>query len=111
MLSIEKRGDNSYRPTVSCGYNKQGKKIIKRKTINLFHIKPGKQFEEANKQWILFKDEIEKGIYLDSGKITFEGFIKKWLEDYEEADLAPKTLYRYKELLNTRIFLLLDISN
>ncbi|BAH07659.1 site-specific integrase [Clostridium kluyveri] len=103
MASIEKRGDNSYRLTVSCGYDKKGKKIIKRKTINLSHIRPGKQLEEANKQWVLFKDEIEKGIYLDSGKITFEEFIKKWLKDYAEAELAPKTLYRYKELLYTRI--------
>jgi integrase len=103
MASIEKRGDNSYRLTVSCGYNKEGKKIRKYKTIDLSHIKPNKQLDEANKQWILFKDEIEKGTYLDSGKITFEDFIKKWLKDYAEPQLAPKTLFRYKELLNTRV--------
>ncbi|MDT8715560.1 tyrosine-type recombinase/integrase [Clostridium sp. 19966] len=103
MAAIEKRGDNSYRLTVSCGYDKQGKKIIKRKTVDLSHIKPNKQLEEANKQWILFKDEVEKGIYLDSGKITFEDFINKWLKDYAEPELAPKTLFRYKEIINSRI--------
>ncbi|MBU3208033.1 site-specific integrase [Clostridium algidicarnis] len=103
MASIEKRGDNSYRLTVSCGYNKTGKKIVKRKTIDLTHVKPDKQLEEANKQWILFKDEIEKGLFLDSEKITFEDFIEKWLKNYAEPELAPKTLHRYKELLNSRI--------
>lgn len=103
MAAIEKRGDNSYRLTVSCGYDKQGKKIMKRKTVDLSHIKPNKQLEEANKQWILFKDEVEKGIYLDAGKITFEDFILKWLKDYAEPTLAPKTLFRYKEILNSRV--------
>ncbi|ERI92125.1 site-specific recombinase, phage integrase family [Clostridiales bacterium oral taxon 876 str. F0540] len=103
MAAIEKRGENSYRLTVSCGYDKSGKKIMKRKTIDLAHIKPNKQEEEANKQWILFKDEVEKGLYLDSGKITFEEFIQKWLKDYAEHELAPKTLFSYKELLNSRI--------
>jgi integrase len=103
MAAVEKRGESSYRLTVSCGYDKQGKKLMKRKTIDLTHIKPNKREEEANKQWILFKDEVEKGIFLDAGKITFEDFIEKWLKDYAEHELAPKTLHRYKELLNTRI--------
>lgn len=100
MAAIEKRGESSYRLTVSCGYDKQGKKIVKRKTIDLSHIKPNKQLEEANKQWILFKDEVEKGTFLDSGKITFEEFIQKWLKDYARVNLQPKTLLEYDKLLN-----------
>lgn len=103
MPSILKRGETSYRLTVCCGYDKQGKKIRKYKTIDLSDIKPNKREAEAQRQWILFKEEIEKGSYLDAGKITFEDFIEKWLKDYAEPTLAPKTLFRYKELLNTRI--------
>lgn len=103
MAAIEKRGESSYRLTVSCGYDKNGKKVVKRKTIDLSHVKPNKQQEEANKQWILFKDEIEKGLFLDTDKITFEDFIEKWLKNYAETELAPKTLHRYKELLDSRI--------
>jgi len=103
MAAVEKRGESSYRLTVSCGYDKQGKKLVKRKSIDLSHIKPNKREEEANKQWILFKDEVEKGIFLDAGKITFEDFIEKWLKDYAEHELAPKTLFRYKEILNSRV--------
>ncbi|PJI08326.1 MULTISPECIES: site-specific integrase [Clostridium] len=103
MAAIQKRGKNSYRLTVSCGYDKQGKKIRKYKTIDLSHIKPNKQLEEARKQFVLFENEVKKGLYLDAGKITFEEFIDKWLKDYAEPELAPKTLFRYKELLRTRI--------
>lgn len=103
MASIEKRGDTSYRLTVSTGYDKEGKKIIKHITINLSEIKPKKRSDEAQKQWILFKNETDKGLYLDAGKITFEDFIEKWLKDYAENELAPKTLFSYKDLLNGRI--------
>lgn len=103
MAAIEKRGENSYRLTVSCGYDSNGKQIVKRKSIDLSNIKPNKRLDEAQRQWILFKDEVEKGIYLDAGKITFEEFIQKWLKDYAEHELAPKTLFSYKELLKNRI--------
>lgn len=103
MAAIDKRGQTSYRLTVSCGYDKEGKKITKRKTINLDHIKPEKREAEAGKQWILFKNEVETGQYIDSGRITFEDFIDKWLKDYANNSLAQKTLLRYNILLDTRI--------
>ncbi|MHC1719111.1 MAG: tyrosine-type recombinase/integrase [Clostridiaceae bacterium] len=104
MRKIEKRGESSYRLAVSCGYDKKDRQILKYKTVDLSHIKPHKQWEEAKRQYILFKDEIEKGAYLDAGKITFEDFAIKWLKEYGEANLAPKTLFGYKEMLENRIF-------
>ena len=103
MASIENRGGNSYRLTVSCGYDNKNKQIRKTKTIDLSNIPVKKQQAEAEKQFILFKEEVEGGQYLDSGKISFETFINKWLNDYAEPELAPKTTHRYKELLNSRI--------
>lgn len=103
MAAIEKRGENSYRLTVSCGYDKEGKKNRKYKTIDLSNIPVKKQLAEAEKQFILFKEEVDGGLYLDAGKITFETFIEKWLKDYAEPNLAPKIVFRYKELLNSRI--------
>lgn len=103
MAAIEKRGENSYRLTVTNGYDARGKKVFQHKTINLSHIKPKKQEEEAHKQWILFRDEVEKGLHLDAGKITFEEFIRIWLRDHAEPNLAPKTLFGYKDMLEKRI--------
>lgn len=106
MAAIEKRGKNSYRLTVSCGYDKEGKQIVKRKSISLSHIKPNKQMEEAQKQFVLFENEIKKGMYVDNEKINFEEFTQKWITDYAEHNLAPKTLLEYKKLLH-RIFIAL----
>lgn len=104
MATMEKRGKNSYRLTVSCGYDINGKKIIKRKTISIDPKLTEKQKEkELQRQLTIFEDEVEKGTYLDAGKITFEEFIYKWLNDYAEKQLEPKTIHRYKEILTTRV--------
>lgn len=99
MKGIEKRGENSYRLIAYCGYNKQGKQIRKTKTIDLSHISPKKQMAEAEKQRILFEEEIKKGQHIDNEKITFEEFIEKWLTTYANHNLQPKTLLEYKRLL------------
>lgn len=104
MASIEKRGEFSYRLTASCGYNKAGRKIVKRKTIS---VDPGlteKQLQkELQHQLAIFQDAVEKGTYLDAGRMTFEEFIAQWLTDHAEKQLAPKTVHRYREMLTSRI--------
>lgn len=99
MAAIEKRGENSYRLTVSCGYDKEGKQVRKTRTIDLSHVSPKKQQAEAEKQFVLFQEEIKKGQYVDNEKITFEEFTEKWLTDYANINLQPKTLLEYKRLL------------
>lgn len=103
MSTIEKRGINTYRLRVYYGSDSNGKKKFYDKSLDLTHIKPNKQMAEAEKQFILFKDEVEKGLHLDAGKITFGEFIKKWLQDYAEPNLAPKTLFSYRDMLEKRI--------
>ncbi len=66
-------------------------------------MSPKKQLEEAQRQWVLFQEEVNTETYLDAGKVTFEKFVDKWLSDYAEKQLQPKTLYRYREMLNSRI--------
>lgn len=55
------------------------------------------------KQLVMFQEEVDRGTYFDGGKMTFNEFIQKWLADYAENQLQPKTLFRYKEMLNLRI--------
>ncbi|MBU3075623.1 tyrosine-type recombinase/integrase [Clostridium estertheticum] len=100
MAAIEKRGENSYRLTVSLGYNKEGKKQTKKKTIDLSNIPVKKREEEANKQFTLFENDVKKGLFVNNDRITFEEFIDKWLVDYAIPTLAPKTLVRYNEILS-----------
>lgn len=55
MAAIEKRGENSYRLTVSCGYDKEGKQIRKTKTIDLSHISPKKQRQKLKSSLFYLK--------------------------------------------------------
>lgn len=36
--------------------------------------------------------------------MTFREFAEKWLKDYAEVELAPKTVFRYRQLLESRIY-------
>ncbi|AFM41951.1 site-specific recombinase XerD [Desulfosporosinus acidiphilus SJ4] len=104
MASIKKRGENSYQITVSCGYDGTGKKIVKTKTITLESSLTAKQIDkEVQKQAVLFEKEVEDGTYLDGGKLTFAEFTERWIKDYAEKQLQPKTFLRYKDMLDSRI--------
>jgi len=103
MASIEKRGEYSYRITVSTGYDSDGIKQFKKKTITL---EPGLTPKQTEKELLRlaveFEAEVERGTYLDGSKITFAQFADRWISDYAEKELAPKTVHGYKYLL-TRI--------
>lgn len=104
MASIEKRSENTYRITVSAGYDLAGKKIREHKTVTLDPGLTPKQADKAlQKQAVLFEREVENGTYLDGSKITFAEFTVRWLKDYAETQLAPKTFHRYKDMLDSRI--------
>jgi hypothetical protein len=79
---------------VSTGYDSTGKQI--RKTLT-YTPEPGmtqKQIEKAvNEQAVLFEKKVLSGQVLDSG-VTFKDFCERWLRDYAEINLAPKTLIR-----------------
>jgi integrase len=104
MASIEKRSENTYRITVSSGYDSEGKKIRKHKTVTVDPgLTPKKLEAELNKQAVLFEKEVENGTYLDGGKLTFAEFTERWIKDYAEKQLQPKTVHRYKDMLDSRI--------
>jgi|GEM_PF-1485757 len=112
--SLEKRGDNTWRLVVSCGM-KGDKQIKKKKTVtvkvaceqktcrNCTRTTRCQSRREAEKLLTEFVIEIEKGMYIDPTKLTFADFVERWLKDYDEVSLAPKTLFRYKQILNSRI--------
>ena len=99
MGQIEKRGENTYRLVVSCGFDSQSKRQKKYKTIKLTPNLTQKQIQlELAVQLDKFEKEVQKGTYLD-GNITLGEFTEKWLKDYAEPNLKPKTLANYKHLL------------
>lgn len=104
MASIEKRSGDTYRITVSCGYDSFGKKLRKSKTVTLNEgLTERQRDKELNRLAVLFETEVENGTFLDGNKITLKDFIEKWLEDYAEKNLAPATLHVYKMRLEKRV--------
>ncbi len=104
MASIEWRNETSCRIVVSCGYLPNGKKDRRFKTITFPDGMKQKQREkEAQKQAVLFEQQIENGTYLDGEKITFGEFCEKWLNDYAEKQLAPATLKDYRSRIKHRL--------
>jgi integrase len=94
---VEKRGENKWRLNVPGGTGPDGKRKVFRKNVE------ARSKREAEKLLAEFVAEVQKGLYIEPVKLTFKEFAEKWLRDYAEPTLAPKTVYRYRELLNTRI--------
>ena len=98
MATIQKRG-NSYKITVSCGYDTNNKQVRKSMTWAPAPGMTEKQIlKELERQKVIFEEQCEKGLYLD-GKIKFADFSERWMADYAEKQLKAKTIVRYKELL------------
>jgi integrase len=94
---VEERGTGKWRLNVNCGTNEDGSRKVIRETVK------AKNRDAAVKLLGKLIDRIEKGEYVEKTKHTFKTFIEKWLKSYGEKNLAPKTLYRYKQLLDSRI--------
>lgn len=97
--SVEYRGGTSWRLVASCGLGTNGKQVKKTKTVQ------AKDEDDARKQLEKFLNEVDGGIDISSGKLSFERFVKeRWLPKYAEKELADKTVYEYKKYLEKRIY-------
>ena len=97
--SIEYRGGNSWRLIVSCGLDSKKKQIKKTKTVR------AKDEAAARELLAQFALDVERGLVPDGKKHTFKSFCEEvWLPKYAQTKLAPKTRYRYVEMLDPRIY-------
>lgn len=97
MPTITKR-NNSYKITVSCGYDSKGKQIRKTKTWTPSPSLTKKQTEkELERQAVLFEEQVRTGHYL-RGNVKFADFVETYLKDYAELQLRPRTLQTYRQL-------------
>lgn len=60
--------------------------------------------QDVSRQLAKFISEVDSGDFTKPSKITFEQFANRWLKDYGEHELAPKTLFRYKQILESRVY-------
>lgn len=101
--SIEKRGENSYRLVVSNGFGQGGKRNKFTITVKVDGKTEAERYKKAEKELAKFITEIEKNTFIENQKLTLKALAEKWIKEYAEKNLAPKTVSRYKTLLDTRI--------
>ena len=100
MASIRQRGRNSWQITVSCGYKSNGQKDTKQMTVKRPEGLTDKQWDKQLDDLAHdFEKKVKNGTYLDGSQMTFAVFVDLWIKDYASTELAPKTFYRYQELL------------
>lgn len=96
MPTIQKRGD-TYRITVSNGYDAKGKQIRKSMTWEPAPGMTARQIQkELDRQAVLFEERVKNGQYMD-GNVKFSEYAQMW---FENAQLAPKTRSQYEDLLH-----------
>ncbi|OIJ18749.1 hypothetical protein BKP45_15810 [Anaerobacillus alkalidiazotrophicus] len=79
---VEKRGKESFRLVVPLGYDAEGKRIRKTKTIKC------KNKTEAQQELAKFVVEVETGKNITPSKMTFAQFVKEWKEKYAKKHLG-----------------------
>jgi integrase len=103
MANIEKRGD-TYRITVSNGYDIKGKKIREKAT---FTPDPGitpKQQQKALEKFVFdFEEKVKNGKFLKGEKISLKEFTDTWFKEYAVQQLEKTTIAAYTEQLDQKI--------
>ncbi|HZG81763.1 MAG TPA: tyrosine-type recombinase/integrase [Brevibacillus sp.] len=97
MASIQKRGENSWLLVVEAGYDANGKRIRKTRTVK------GMNKREAEKELAKFLVEVEAGEYIDPAKMKFEAFVEEWYTRYAKNEISPRTLDIYMRFIKNRI--------
>lgn len=91
-----KKRKNSYRLTVSEGFDLNGNPMIHRKTVH------GTK-KDAEVELAKFVTEVQNGLVVDGKSLKFSEFTEIWKRDYGSKELAPSTYKRYCRMLETRL--------
>lgn len=91
-MAITKKDKNVYKIDVFLGYDSKGKR---QRHTETFHG----GIKEARAREAEIKASLKSGTFVKNNGLTFEDFAKKWMTEYAEVQLAPKTVARYKDLL------------
>ena len=98
MATIKKRG-NSYLFRCYDGYDQNGKQIERTMTWKIPEgMSERKAEKEALHQAALFEERVRTGQTAEQ-KIKFADFANKWFSDYAEVQCRPKTVARYRGLM------------
>lgn len=96
MATVVKRGE-SYKITVSGGYDIHGKQIRHHLTWTPDEGMTPKQIEKAlERQKVLFEEECKNSAVAD-GRVKFEAFAEQWFKEYAVSKLKVRTVSLYRQ--------------
>lgn len=96
MSHVQKRSKGSYRLIVDLGYDAQGNRIRRTKTVKT------SRKTDAEEELAKFIVEVKSGAYVAPEKLKFEDFIKRW-DDHFVSKLEVTTQFNYRYQVNRRI--------
>lgn len=107
MASIQKRGENSWMLVVEAGYNENGKRVRRTKTIRVEDealLRTKKRLQDhLNMELTKFQMEVEAGEYISPEKMLLRDFVKEWESKYANDSLAEQTLETYNGYIKNHI--------
>ena len=100
MASIRRRSHNSFLLTVELGYDGQGKRIRRTKTIRVYDEKllrtKTRLNDYLNTELYKFKAKVEAGEYVSPEKLEFKSFVDDWLNKHAKVNLEKTTIKNYQ---------------
>ena len=95
-MNVEKRGENKYRLSISCGFKEDGKRNFIRKTVT---AKNDKELEREKAKFLM---EYETGNFATNNNVKLKDFAYEWL-DFIKSEISEETINRYKLDIELRI--------
>lgn len=93
---IRKRGQKSWAIILDLGRDDTGKRRQKWHTVH--GTKKDAQAELAR-----LINEINTGEYIEPSKMLVREYLDRWLKDYAEQSVSPKTLERYQQIIENNV--------
>lgn len=94
---IRRRENGAYTLSVAVGYDAQGKQLVKTRTVFVSSRR------EAEKEYVAFAAEVQKGTIAYTGKYRLREYAQEWFDGYCKKKLAPKTQAAYWNHIEKRI--------
>lgn len=103
IKGVTQRGENTYRFTVSAGFDGNGKHIRKTTT---FKVPPGtaptKAEKLVQKAYVAFSDKCKENNSFNDN-MRFKELVELYFKDFAPNELKPATIYNYDKDLKARI--------
>ena len=93
---LRKRGKESWAIVFDLGRDDAGKRKQK------WHSFRGKK-KDAQAELARLINEVNTGEYIEPSKLPLREYLDRWLKDYAQHGVAPKTLERYRQIIDKNI--------